>query len=350
MIINASITGISYTPFLCPDLPLYQFENVQAALNHDASFLLQTGRHTVAVSAWVSPKRTRSYPYARVYNTLIASGKKITIIPFVKDEGKDGDRDFIQWDTVSLMSLLGVNVIIAAYADAEKNQRYAHKITNQRFNAEYISGKIQDLLSYQSDALHWNIEQINNIAVAAELSKHYYESISIKTGVTLHSVQGIEKRIATIKNDTFQFLSRKNAQSAQQREINTIQPKECVQADMKARINITNYLGGTYYFTCDEARIEKDTVYIIEGKHTKQGELPSLDDIKDGLIKMILYSNLKHVSINNTLYAAKPVLKLTAGGAASGISADKKKIIEALLKEARANNFTLEVPQGYAHA
>ena len=62
----------------------------------------------VAMSWWVSAKRTRSYPYARVYSTLNFSGKKITIIPVVKDEGKQGDRDFLQWDTVSLMSLLGV--------------------------------------------------------------------------------------------------------------------------------------------------------------------------------------------------------------------------------------------------
>ena len=65
-----------------------------------------------AVSWWVSPKRTRSYPYARVYDTLGFSGKKATIIPIIKDEGKDGDRDFLQWDTISLMSLLGVYVIV----------------------------------------------------------------------------------------------------------------------------------------------------------------------------------------------------------------------------------------------
>jgi hypothetical protein len=28
-------------------------------------------------------------------------------------KGKDGDRDFLQWDTISLMSLLGIYVIIA---------------------------------------------------------------------------------------------------------------------------------------------------------------------------------------------------------------------------------------------
>ncbi|MGC9043411.1 MAG: hypothetical protein ACP5KG_06100, partial [Myxococcota bacterium] len=77
-------------------------------------------------SWWVSPKRTRSYPDARVYDTLSFEGKKVTIIPIINDEGREGDRDFLQWDTISLMSLLGVYVIIGYYKNAEKSKRYAH--------------------------------------------------------------------------------------------------------------------------------------------------------------------------------------------------------------------------------
>lgn len=82
----------------------------------------------------VSSKRTRSYPYARVYDRLAFQGKKVTIIPIFKDEGLDGDRDFLQWDTVSLMSLLGVYVIIGYYVSATPNPNYKNKITNQRFD------------------------------------------------------------------------------------------------------------------------------------------------------------------------------------------------------------------------
>ncbi len=57
--------------------------------------LLADNNHTFAVSKWISPKRTRSYPFERVFNTLRVS-KKITVIPIVKDEGAKGDRDFIQ--------------------------------------------------------------------------------------------------------------------------------------------------------------------------------------------------------------------------------------------------------------
>ena len=34
-------------------------------------------KNEIAVSWWVSPKRTRSYPYARVYDTLGFAGKKL---------------------------------------------------------------------------------------------------------------------------------------------------------------------------------------------------------------------------------------------------------------------------------
>ncbi len=64
------------------------------------------------------------------------------MIPIVKDEGANGDRDFIQWDTVSLMSLLDVFVIFAYYDKAEKK---GQKITNQQFDNEYVLSKIREI-------------------------------------------------------------------------------------------------------------------------------------------------------------------------------------------------------------
>jgi hypothetical protein len=131
MDVSARIMGVKYTPFLCRDLNEHNFHSLAVALPKDASFILSFNRaEKIALSWWVSPKRTRSYPYARVYDTLAFQGKKATIIPLVKDEGKDGDRDFLQWDTVSLMSLLGVYAIISYYATAEPSSRYEHKIAN----------------------------------------------------------------------------------------------------------------------------------------------------------------------------------------------------------------------------
>jgi len=109
-------------------------------------FLLNMSKSKVAVSKWVSPKRTRSYPYERVYNTLSTS-KKITVIPVVKDEGATGDRDFIQWDTIALMSLLDVYVIPAYYVDAQKRITSSgkQKITKQKLDNDFIIKELKKI-------------------------------------------------------------------------------------------------------------------------------------------------------------------------------------------------------------
>ncbi|HNZ25813.1 MAG TPA: hypothetical protein PLG34_12055 [Spirochaetota bacterium] len=347
MIIDAKITGIKYTPLLCKNLKTYDINDLDLALSKDSSFILKVKKNNLPVSWWVSSKRTRSYPFARVYNTLGHVGKKITIIPFVKDEGIDGDRDFIQWDTISLMSLLDVNVIIAYYSEAEKNKKYQNKISNQKYDIEYLKKKIDEILSYKSSALHWNIEQLKNISTIAELSKKNYELISFKNSIKLHSTDEIDKRIEKINDSISIFMneSRKKAKAAQERESITIQPKEYLSNGIKAQINIKNYLGGIYYLTSDEAMLEKNKIFIIEGKHSKNNVLPSLDDIKDGLLKMILYVNLKDVEVEGKLFDPIPVLKLTSKNMYNYEILDKKKkiIIDTLQQEAKINNFVLKI-------
>ena len=103
MKINATIEKIEYQAFL--NETLQNFDLATLDINNTPATCLVIDNHSsFAISKWVSPKRTRTYPYERVYNSLGIS-KKIAVIPIVKDEGKDGDRDYIQWDTVSLMSL-----------------------------------------------------------------------------------------------------------------------------------------------------------------------------------------------------------------------------------------------------
>jgi hypothetical protein len=118
MNIIGKITGITYQVILSADLKVLDIKtfNINKA---PSACLLNDKKDVFAISKWVSPKRTRSYPFERVFNTLHFS-KKITVIPIIKDEGAMGDRDFIQWDTVSLMSLLDVFVIFAYYDKADK--------------------------------------------------------------------------------------------------------------------------------------------------------------------------------------------------------------------------------------
>src|SRR3989344_1844420 len=343
MDILAKIKGIKYNPLLCRDLEVFDYKNLERALASCASFILNINKENkVAISWWVSAKRTRSYPYARVYDTLGFAGKKITIIPVVKDEGKEGDRDFLQWDTVSLMSLLGVNVIVAYYSDAERSTRYRHKITNQRFDIDYIKEQIKNILSYQSDALHWNLAHIDKVGQIGEKALGVYAKISKKLKVKMHSRQTAEKRITELLKgkDEFMKLSRMLAEKAQRRERLTIQPKENL-SGTKAIITIQNYLGGYYYFTSDEAEIKGNNVFLIEGKHTKNNSLPSLEDIKDGLLKMILFTNLEDVKVDNKDYNSKSVLKLSVeyGFKNSNLNKIQKESLSLLNKEAEQNGF-----------
>lgn len=345
--IYGEIKSIKYKPFLCKPLPRYRIEEIDKALSQSSSFILRINdSNELAVSWWVSPKRTRSYPYARVYNTLGFTGKKITIIPVIKDEGKDGDRDFLQWDTISLMSLLGVYVIIGYYVEAERNPKYENKITNQRFDTNYLKDEIQKLLSYQSDALHWNLEQIDKISEIANMALKAYRKISEKLNVEMHSMKSAKQRIRELQKgkERFMQLSRELAQKAQIRESVTVQPKEQL-IGKKAIITIKNYLGGYYYFTCDEVEIFDNKVHLIEGKHTKTSLLPSEDDIKDGLIKMILYTNLENVIVNGQEFYTVPVLKLTTNNKFDEnlLNASKRKLFDILKKEAEYNKFRIKV-------
>jgi hypothetical protein len=270
--------------------------------------------NSFAVSKWVSPKRTRSYPYERVYNTINCS-KKITIIPIVKDEGAKGDRDFIQWDTVSLMSLLDVFVIFAYYKNAEINPRFENKITNQQFDNKYVISKIKEIEQYHSSALHWNLSELkNNLHNIIDKAKTCYTKIEKKLDVKLHNFGGLDNFKEKIGNEveTFMLFSREKAEKAQTREMLTTQPKESLSTLAKAKITITNYLGGQYFFTVDEIFIENDAVYLIESKHSANSVLPSKGDIKDGLLKMILYSNLCEVEVNGKKMKSKAVLNLTS--------------------------------------
>ena len=155
MEIKATITKIHYTVKLAEQLQ--KIELTDFNINDAPTACLVTdGKASFAISKWVSPKRTRSYPYERVYNTLNIS-RKVTVIPIVKDEGAAGDRDYIQWDTVSLMSLLDVFVIFAYYDKADKA---GQKITNQQFDNDYVLEQINAISTFHSSALHWNLDQL----------------------------------------------------------------------------------------------------------------------------------------------------------------------------------------------
>jgi hypothetical protein len=111
----------------------------------------------------------------------------------------------------------------------------------------------------------------------------------------------------------------------------------------KAIITIQNYLGGYYYFTSDETEIKGNNVFLIEGKHSKTNSLPSLADIKDGLLKMILFTNLEEITIDGKNYNSVAALKLSVENHFNedNLSLSQKEILLLLRKEAKDNNFKI---------
>lgn len=345
MEITAKIKQISYTALCGKTLPIVDLSNLDFALDHYGSFLLRLDEvNYIAVSFWVSPKRTRSYPLSRVYDTYTFSGKRVTIIPFYKDEGFDGERDYIQWDTISMMSLLQVYVIIGYYSRASRNTRYDNKITKQKFDISFIRDKISELKNFHSDALHWNLSQVDNITEIGNLALKSYREISQNTQTRLHSFNFAEGRINEISRgaEEFKIMSRNLAKNAQHRESLTVQIRERLTEGDKSIITIENLIGGKYYLTADEARISDNQIYIVEGKHTSRSNLPSLADIKEGLVKMVLYTNLDTVTVAGEKYDHRPMLKLTSD-LSNPLSRSKLRIVELLEKEAITNKFELSI-------
>lgn len=81
MKIKAKITGIEYKSFLLSKLQVFDFDEIDVNVL-PSSCIIKDGNFSFGLSKWVSPKRTRSYPYERVYNTL-GNSKKITVIPII---------------------------------------------------------------------------------------------------------------------------------------------------------------------------------------------------------------------------------------------------------------------------
>lgn len=349
MDLSAKITGISYTPHLCSSLKTFSLADLEQAFANSAFILDIDHMNRIAVSRWVSPKRTRSYPYARVYNTLGFSGKKITVIPVLKDEGKvdgSGDRDYLQWDTISMMSLLGVYVIIANYVDADSSTTYPGKITNQRFDVQSVKNQIIEILSYQSSALHWNLAQADNVGEITQNALDSYKVISKRLNVEMHSKKDAEERIAELNEgrEAFMSLSRELAEAAQRRETVTIQPKEQV-SGTKGNITIQNFQGGYYYLTLDEVEITGQDIHLIEAKHSRSSMLPSSNDIKDSLIKMILFTNLECVKHEGRTYNSIPTMKLTGGESFNpdALSPARKRFWDTLNQKEAQNGFVIRM-------
>lgn len=310
------IKDVSYQAHLASSLITCDFSDFD--VNKVKSFgMINHPNGQVAYSKWTSPKRTRTYPFARLYNTY-NSQKILTIIPVMKDEGLDGDLDKIQYSTISWMNLLNVYIVLAYYERADKNrspeQKSRSKLTNQKLNIESVQNQIKEIISYKQSALHWNRTLFeNHFTEIYEKAITAYEFISSKTKVSVHPQETKFQYLDSVKQDYQQFrdISLKGSQGAALRESKTNHAKEYLEDGGKSIFLIENYLGGVYHLTADEVLREKGGYIIQESKNTTRNFLPSISDIKDGLFKLILFSNLHSLKVKGREVKFSTRLKLT---------------------------------------
>lgn len=326
---------ITYTPKLSPILNSYPLENFNINDASPSGIVTFGQDDQIAYSQWVSPKRTRSYPFARIYNRYHLNTKRVTIIPIIKDEGAKGDMDRINFITFSWMSLLNIYIILAWYESAIPNPRNPNKITEQKFNNAYIKAQIEQLSRYQVSALHWNTTHFTqNFEPVLNQAIHSYAQISQQTGVVLHSPK---RNFEFLRNcqqngvftiEGFKSATLESSLRAARRETKTTHKHELLSHNAKAIIELSNYLGGQYYLTVDEVFEENGRMILQESKNSTLGAaLPSKDDIKDGLFKLILFANLDELWLNNQKVEFSARLCLTGNFSGElNLSADQEYI------------------------
>ncbi len=310
----------------CANLPSYKLDDFDINVARPVGLAKLGQRGSIAYSRWVSPKRTRSYPFARIWDTLGFSGKIVTVIPIIKDEGRgerrnDSNLDRITYMTYSWMNLMNVYIILAWYCEAKSLSSV--RITQQLLDSKYVRSKLHDIADYKYDAHHWNRMHFEN-----DFLKIYrraidaYVRIANKLNIKLHSRENHCKFIESVCSDCssekldlekFRTLSLDKSLRSAQHEVQTVHTQERLSTGNKALFCIRNNLGGIYHLTADEVLFTANNKIVIrECKHTSRHILPSLNDIKDGLFKLLLFSRLVNLRVANNSVTAECELRLTS--------------------------------------
>lgn len=307
-------------------LPRYDIASFDLNRAKPAGLVCFGSEGCIAYSKWTGPKRTRTYPFAHVYDTYSYAGKIVTIIPILKDEGQgerknDTNLDRINYITYSWMNLSNVYIILAWYEEAQK--RSDVRVTNQRFDNNYICEQLQRIKSYRLDAHHWNRQHFRDDFIGVyRRALEAHGRISVKVGVKMHATAPQEEFLQAVADDThpekldidkFRALSLPRSERSAQHETVTQHELEHLSGALtKALFHLRNNLGGEYYLTADEVVVEDaERIVIRECKNTSKGFLPAPSDIKDGLFKLLLFSRLEGVMIDNRTVSSRVELRLT---------------------------------------
>ncbi len=290
----------------CLTEPLTKFPLADFDINRAKAFgLIQTEDGELAYAKWISPKRTQNYPLARIYNTYTNTdtdnpSKILTIVPVIKDDGLDGDIDKIQYSTVSWLNLLNTYLVLGYYDQADrKKESDRQKLTNQRFNNESIRSQIQEIASSQQTALQWNQQLLSERFedILRQALDAYWE-ISDRTGVKIHAYVGMDDYRGALMVDfeASQKDAVRKAPIAHPVNYKSSNPKS---SHPTATFCLQDKSGRVYAIAPDEILFMDDHYILQESKTSTRKALPDLLEIQDTLCKLILFSNLDTLKLND---------------------------------------------------
>lgn len=263
--------------------------------------ILFKGRLYDAVK-FTTPKRTRSFPFARTFELLSSSNKKLAFIPIVKDEGRV-QCDYLGLETVAILNAFGVYVIISYYSDAaaKTNKDGKITITNQKLSFKEIAEEIKRIHERNVSPKEWNREMVTKFPFYLKKAMEAYESIRKKLNYpagVFSSVTQIPKYLQTISEDGFdEYLEMRDGwkKKSQASDLLTIQPKEDVIKSLKnVKLDVTfeDNLGLGYpvafHASPDEAMAFNNKIVFIEKKRNE-----SFQNIEEHIFRMIMFERLK---------------------------------------------------------
>lgn len=306
------------------ELNLKEIEFKKAMKENNKSFKSKISNEIVAISVWTTPKRTKTYPFPRIYSTLGHDGKKITIIPVQASYGKYGDDNKLQPGTISWMSGLGVYVIIGVFTKAERTAKGPPSanakvgkpstegksvFTDFEFDNDDLEEKIKEIVSKCPKVDDWNNKQLLKIPSLLELAISHNRILGQKLQVDVRSFKSLEKKLVNWKTDITKFLidCDKESKRAQNGEFSNIQKLENVPGS-KGKINVDMRNSKMIFLTADSVSIDekKKIVEILEGKHSTKEKFPSEIDVLDALFKLMIFKKSDFI-INGIKYTKKLV-------------------------------------------
>ncbi|PJF25536.1 MAG: hypothetical protein CUN53_12300, partial [Phototrophicales bacterium] len=184
------IKGVRYQPTLIKDLPSYTLADFDINTSASSGIIAVGEDDTLSYCKWKTPKRTRTYPFARLYNIYHLNTKHIAVIPIIKDEGvQTQNLDRINFITYSWMNLVNVYIILAWYDHASIKTGEPGRVKDQQLEGDFVRARLMELQNYHASALHWNkmhferdFEQVFHSAVES------YRRIESEKGVHFHSI------------------------------------------------------------------------------------------------------------------------------------------------------------------